>query len=128
MRNTLAALAALMFAGSASAQITVTGTGKVTYVPDLAHASLDLLIDGERGLWHLSNGGALTWAEFARRAAAGAGLGTGRVCGRPAKSFGWSAPRNVLPACLGDSSRTGGTGPARGDRRWSAFACGDRTG
>ena len=26
-----------------------------TYVPDLVHASLDLLIDGEHGLWHLAN-------------------------------------------------------------------------
>src|SRR5947209_16752139 len=33
-----------------------------TYVPDLAGVCLDLLIDGERGLWHLSNQGALPWA------------------------------------------------------------------
>lgn len=29
-----------------------------TYVPDLVHASLDLLIDGEFGLWNLANKGA----------------------------------------------------------------------
>ena len=40
-----------------------------TYVPDLVHAALDLLIDGERGIWHLANEGAVTWVEFARRAA-----------------------------------------------------------
>jgi dTDP-4-dehydrorhamnose reductase len=40
-----------------------------TYVPDLVHASLDLLIDGERGLWHLANEAALTWFEFAQAAA-----------------------------------------------------------
>ncbi|MFL6698887.1 MAG: family 1 glycosylhydrolase, partial [Vitreoscilla sp.] len=40
-----------------------------TYLPDLVQASLDLLIDGETGVWHLTNGEALTWAEFARRAA-----------------------------------------------------------
>ena len=40
-----------------------------TYVPDLVHASLDLLIDGERGLWHLTNDGAVTWFEFAYEAA-----------------------------------------------------------
>ncbi len=45
-----------------------------TYVPDLVHASLDLLIDGERGVWHLANGGAVTWAELARRAADAAGV------------------------------------------------------
>jgi dTDP-4-dehydrorhamnose reductase len=41
-----------------------------TYVPDLVHASLDLLVDGERGLWHLTNEGETTWFDFARRAAA----------------------------------------------------------
>ncbi len=40
-----------------------------TYVPDLAHAALDLLLDGERGIWHLSNAGQTTWADLARRAA-----------------------------------------------------------
>ncbi len=40
-----------------------------TYVPDLVHASLDLLIDGECGIWHLANDGALSWFEFARQAA-----------------------------------------------------------
>jgi dTDP-4-dehydrorhamnose reductase len=45
-----------------------------TYVPDLADASLDLLIDGASGVWHLANAGAVSWAEFASRAAAAAGL------------------------------------------------------
>jgi len=45
-----------------------------TYVPDLVHTSLDLLIDGERGIWHLAHTGAVTWVEFARRVAALAGL------------------------------------------------------
>lgn len=36
-----------------------------TYVPHLVNASLDLLIDGETGIWHLTNKGSLTWAEFA---------------------------------------------------------------
>lgn len=40
-----------------------------TYVPDLVHATLDLLIDGERGLIHLTNQGAVSWADFARMAA-----------------------------------------------------------
>src|SRR5207253_449963 len=41
-----------------------------TYVPHLAHAALDLLIDGEHGIWHLANAGAVSWFGFARRAAA----------------------------------------------------------
>jgi dTDP-4-dehydrorhamnose reductase len=44
-----------------------------TYVPDLVQASLDLLIDGESGLWHLANDAAVTWFEFARTAAGRSG-------------------------------------------------------
>jgi dTDP-4-dehydrorhamnose reductase len=40
-----------------------------TYVPDLVHATLDLLIDGETGIWHLTNQGAISWHELARQAA-----------------------------------------------------------
>ena len=42
-------------------------------MPDLCHAALDLLIDGETGLWHLANDGEVSWYEFARRVAEGAG-------------------------------------------------------
>jgi dTDP-4-dehydrorhamnose reductase len=45
-----------------------------TYVPDLVHASLDLLLDGESGVWHLANQGAVSWSELARDAACRAGL------------------------------------------------------
>jgi dTDP-4-dehydrorhamnose reductase len=45
-----------------------------TYVPDLVDGTLDLLIDGAAGVWHLANDGALTWAEFARLAAVAACL------------------------------------------------------
>jgi len=45
-----------------------------TYVPDLVNASLDLLIDGAAGIWHLTNGEPLTWAELAIRAAGCANL------------------------------------------------------
>jgi dTDP-4-dehydrorhamnose reductase len=41
-----------------------------TYVPHLVDATLDLLIDREQGIWHLANGGAVTWLEFALQAAA----------------------------------------------------------
>jgi dTDP-4-dehydrorhamnose reductase len=44
-----------------------------TWVPDLCHATLDLLIDGETGLWHLANDGELSWYEFALRVAQGSG-------------------------------------------------------
>ena len=45
-----------------------------TYLPDLVNASLDLLIDGARGIWHLANAGACTWAEFATAAACAAAV------------------------------------------------------
>jgi dTDP-4-dehydrorhamnose reductase len=44
-----------------------------TYVPDLCHVTLDLLVDGETGIWHLANEGEVSWHEFARRVAEGAG-------------------------------------------------------
>lgn len=50
-----------------------------TYVPDLVNASLDLLIDGESGLWHLVNAGSVTWSELARQVATDAGCDPGRV-------------------------------------------------
>ncbi len=39
-----------------------------TYVPDLANATLDLLLDGERGIVHLTNQAQVTWQEFAQKA------------------------------------------------------------
>ena len=33
------------------------GLVSAAYVPDLVHAVLDLLVDGETGIWHLGNGG-----------------------------------------------------------------------
>jgi dTDP-4-dehydrorhamnose reductase len=69
-----------------------------TYVPELAHACLDLLIDGERGVWHLANAGAVTWAELARRAARLAGLDAGLVRGRPTRELGLAAPRPAYSA------------------------------
>lgn len=50
-----------------------------TYVPDLVQAALDLLIDGEGGIWHLANRGAVSWAGLAQIVAEAAGLDTGLV-------------------------------------------------
>ena len=36
-----------------------------TYTIDLCQGMLDLLIDGEEGIWHAANVGAVTWGEFA---------------------------------------------------------------
>jgi dTDP-4-dehydrorhamnose reductase len=64
-----------------------------TYVPDLVNACLDLLIDEERGLWHLANAGALTWAELALRAAELAGADATRLRPRPTEMLGLKARR-----------------------------------
>jgi dTDP-4-dehydrorhamnose reductase len=64
-----------------------------TYVPHLVHATLDLLIDGERGIWHLANRGETTWAELARMAARGADLDDSLVRARPHTELGLSARR-----------------------------------
>jgi dTDP-4-dehydrorhamnose reductase len=73
----------------AAADVTVSPT----YLPDLAHACLDLLIDGESGLWHLANPGAFTWADLARQAAEQAGVSTETLVAVPAAQMGWQACR-----------------------------------
>ena len=50
-----------------------------TYVPDLVHAALDLLLDDEKGVWHLANDGAISWLDLAREAASLAGAQPGQV-------------------------------------------------
>jgi dTDP-4-dehydrorhamnose reductase len=69
-----------------------------TYVPELAHACLDLLIDGESGVWHLANSGAVTWADLARRAARLAGLDERLVKGLSTRELNLAAPRPVYSA------------------------------
>ncbi|WP_238387991.1 SDR family oxidoreductase [Hymenobacter sediminis] len=66
-----------------------------TYVPDLVNVSLDLLIDEERGVWHLANQGAYTWADLARLAADMASLDTSFVVPRSMQAFGLAATRPV---------------------------------
>ncbi|WP_313030810.1 SDR family oxidoreductase, partial [Massilia alkalitolerans] len=70
----------------ASNDLTITPT----YVPDLVHACLDLAIDREAGIWHLANGGELTWAELALKAAERAGVDASRL---EARSIAYPAAR-----------------------------------
>lgn len=76
----------------------------LTYVPDLCNAVLDLAIDGERGIWHLTNGEACSWAEFARRLARATDLDEGLVEEIGSAELGWRAPR---PRRLALKSRRG---------------------
>jgi dTDP-4-dehydrorhamnose reductase len=61
-------------AGRSSFRAAADYTISPTYVPHLVNAVLDLLIDGERGIWHLANDGSVTWLEFGRMVTRAAGL------------------------------------------------------
>ncbi|WP_426100386.1 family 1 glycosylhydrolase [Massilia sp. TSP1-1-2] len=69
-----------------------------TYVPDLVHACLDLIIDREAGVWHLTNGTALTWVELAGKAALLADIDTSRLEERRAADFHFQARRPYYSA------------------------------
>jgi dTDP-4-dehydrorhamnose reductase len=69
-----------------------------TYVPDLAEATLDLLLDGEQGLWHLVNDGALSWSELALTTARLFGLDQRLIRGRPGHELGFRAARPLFSA------------------------------
>ncbi len=64
-----------------------------TYVPDLVHTSLDLLIDGECGVWHVANRGDTSWAELARWTTEAAGLDVRLVEAVDGATLGHRAPR-----------------------------------
>ena len=63
------------------------------YVPDLVAATLDLVLDGETGVRHLANAGAITWADFARSLADALDLDAGLVSEVPHLQLNWAAPR-----------------------------------
>lgn len=96
-RNFLARALAALKAGEpfAAADDLVTTPA---YLPDLVNEVLDLLIDGECGLWHLAPPDPMTWADLARVAAERARLDPAGVVGRPAESFRWPAPRPAYSA------------------------------
>jgi dTDP-4-dehydrorhamnose reductase len=78
----------------AAADMTVSPT----YVPDLVNATLDLLIDGETGIWHLANQGATSWAGLAQQAANLRGYNAELVVPIAASALGFKAPRPAYSA------------------------------
>ncbi len=64
-----------------------------TYVPDLVNMSLDLLIDNEKGIWHITNNGETTWADLAKKVAHNANLDIELIVPKPAQLLGWRAQR-----------------------------------
>jgi len=73
-----------------------------TYVPHLCDAVLDLLIDGERGLWHLTNEEAVSWAHFAVRVARACSLDERLIHFVPSDELGWNATRPAASALVSE--------------------------
>jgi dTDP-4-dehydrorhamnose reductase len=83
-----------------------------TYVPDLVHTTLDLLIDAEAGIWHLANVGSVSWFELAHLAGEAAALDTSSIEGQPANELGFTAQR---PRCGALASERGWLMPSLAD-------------
>ncbi|MEO6219954.1 MAG: SDR family oxidoreductase, partial [Ginsengibacter sp.] len=64
-----------------------------TYVPDLVNVCLDLLIDKEKGIWHLTNKGETTWAQLAKRVAEQALLDANKIIAQESGLMNWTATR-----------------------------------
>lgn len=76
-----------------------------TYVPDLVNVALDLLVDRERGIWHLTNGEAVSWADLARQACAAAGVDASRLEVVTADQCGHVAPRPAYSALASERAQ-----------------------
>ena len=64
-----------------------------TYVPHLVVASIDLLIDKECGIWHLTNNKAVSWQEFALKIATKAGYDPNLIIGAQSNEMNFKAKR-----------------------------------
>jgi dTDP-4-dehydrorhamnose reductase len=64
-----------------------------TYVPDLVHNCLDLLIDRAAGIWHLTNPSEISWADFAFKTAEIAQLDRRLIRAADASQLRFSAAR-----------------------------------
>ncbi len=64
-----------------------------TYVPDLVHAALDLILDDEKGIWHLANDGEITWADLAYEIADRFDLNRKYINAVPYNEMNFIAPR-----------------------------------
>ncbi|HEX2394617.1 MAG TPA: sugar nucleotide-binding protein [Bacteroidales bacterium] len=64
-----------------------------TYIPDLVNTTLDLLIDNENGIWHLSNDEEITSFEFIKKAFDMAGISGKNLVGIPYEKLKYSAEK-----------------------------------
>lgn len=69
-----------------------------TYVPDLVNTCLDLLIDGEYGIWNITNPSETSWANFAKKVADIAGYDSKLVVSIPSHKMDFIAKRPIYSA------------------------------
>lgn len=73
-----------------------------TYIPDLANSAMDLFIDEEQGVWHLSNEGMLSWADFACAIADRAGYKKQNLLFKNLDEMKWKAQRPLYSVLKSD--------------------------
>lgn len=76
-----------------------------TYTPDLVHATLDLLVDQEQGIWHLANDGATNWADVVHEAAQLAGIHPMTLVRCHGETLNLAAPRPRYSALASERGR-----------------------
>ena len=64
-----------------------------TYVPDLVNTSLDLLVDDESDIWHVSNHGEISWADLAFEIARRGDFNKDHLKPRSVRMMNLKAPR-----------------------------------
>jgi dTDP-4-dehydrorhamnose reductase len=86
----------------AAGQVFVTPT----YVPDLVHTCLDLLMDGDSGVFHITNGETVSWAQLATKAAVMAGYDTSLIRDVSERFLYWKAKRPRYSALASEKGIT----------------------
>lgn len=76
-----------------------------SYLPDLVDTCLDLMIDGEKGLWHLANQGEISWASFTREAAKACQLSLQNLKELSTSEIQFRAPRPLFSAISSERAR-----------------------
>ena len=64
-----------------------------TYVPHLVNSALDLLIDGEKGIWHITNEESLSWYQFAIKISEKGGFQSKNIKPVTQNQMNWRARR-----------------------------------
>ncbi len=76
-----------------------------TYVPDLCHAAMDLFIDEESGIWHLTNDGVISWSDFGGIIAERTNCKKHKLVSKPVIEMGWKARRPRYSALQSDKGK-----------------------